>query len=300
MSLLPIYLWVVSTRVLLAGTSSERPRTWTDAAGGHSIEAEIVEVTDGSLRLRKADGTTVDVPLANLSAADRDYPISWQSAQVRRRATAMVKQLKGHWAIDKKKPEKPLMFIDINPYHRSYGVDRGHPYRSVFTRRYPKPRALKPGEVLPLASGIRRATDVDLADLKGLTSLQMLDLSHNDITDAGLENLRGLDCLTTLDLSFTGVTDAGLQHLKGLTALTTLKLYWTGITDKGEVHRSAWPSSRGVPTKRITDEGLVHLAGLKNLRTLDLSLSQVTDAGVKKLQVALPDCKITLTMRMPQ
>ena len=68
----------------------------------------------------------------------------------------------------------------------------------------------------------------------------------------------------------TNVTDAGLVHLKGLTELQKL---WLSAT-------------------KVTDAGLVHLTGLTNLQTLYLSSTDVTDAGVKKLQAALPKCKI--------
>ena len=73
-----------------------------------------------------------------------------------------------------------------------------------------------------------------------------------------------------LDLADTQITDAGLAHLAGLTELKTLSLDGT----------------------QITDAGLVHLKGLKGLEKLDLYSTKVTAAGVKKLQAALPKCKI--------
>jgi hypothetical protein len=267
-------------------------REWTDSTGRHSVDAEIVEVKDGNVRLKKGGGTSIDVPLTKLSEADRNYAISWQTRQVQLRAIAMVRRLKGHWAFDNKGQERSLVLIDINPYHSSYGPDRHSPYPIAFKRRYPRKPGLKPGDVLPFAPGVERATNSDLADLRGLTTLRIADLSHNNITDAGLENLKGLTSLTTLNLSFTGVTDAGLEHLKGLAKLESLKLDWTGVIRGGVVHRSAWPMSRGSPKTGITDAGLVHLGGLRNLRLLDLSRSDVTDNGVKKLQEALPNCVI--------
>ena len=42
----------------------------------------------------------------------------------------------------------------------------------------------------------------------------------------------------------------------------------------------------------VTDAGLEHLKGLTKLKELDLESTNVTDAGVKKLQQALPNCKI--------
>jgi hypothetical protein len=49
----------------------------------------------------------------------------------------------------------------------------------------------------------------------------------------GLANLKGLTRLEELNLSRTKVTDAGLAHLKGLTGLKELSLYGTGVTDRG-------------------------------------------------------------------
>ena len=43
---------------------------------------------------------------------------------------------------------------------------------------------------------------------------------------------------------------------------------------------------------RISDAGLEHLKGLTNLQYLYLGWTKVTHAGVKKLQQALPNCRI--------
>jgi len=88
--------------------------------------------------------------------------------------------------------------------------------------------------------------------LKGLTSLRILDLGGTQVTDAGLEHLEGLTNLEVLGLAGTRVTDAGLERLKGMTSLRRLELH----------------------------------------RVKNAPYMQVTDEGVKKLQEALPDCKI--------
>jgi hypothetical protein len=50
------------------------PRTWTSADGQFQVRATLVEVTaNQEAVLRKPDGTTVTVPLRNLSAADQQY-----------------------------------------------------------------------------------------------------------------------------------------------------------------------------------------------------------------------------------
>jgi hypothetical protein len=42
----------------------------------------------------------------------------------------------------------------------------------------------------------------------------------------------------------------------------------------------------------VTDEGLERLAGLKRLGRLRLDKTKVTDKGVKRLEEALPLCRI--------
>ena len=64
-------------------------------------------------------------------------------------------------------------------------------------------------------------TDAGVVHLKGLNSLQSLNLWDTQITNAGLVHLKGLTSLQTLYLDETQVTDAGLVHLSGLTSLQT-------------------------------------------------------------------------------
>jgi hypothetical protein len=67
------------------------------------------------------------------------------------------------------------------------------------------------------------------------------------------------------------VDDAALENLRGITRLDALYL-------------------NGHP---VTDAGLEHLTGHTRLKWLDLKgNTKVTEAGVKKLAVALPGCKI--------
>ena len=49
------------------------PRTWTSADGRFSIEAELIEVGRTSVRLRRAGGAEITVPLQSLSEADRSF-----------------------------------------------------------------------------------------------------------------------------------------------------------------------------------------------------------------------------------
>lgn len=53
-------------------------RTWTDDTGKFSIEAEFVEEAGEKVRLKKPDGMIIDVPLAKLCLADRQFVESQQ------------------------------------------------------------------------------------------------------------------------------------------------------------------------------------------------------------------------------
>lgn len=61
-------------------------RTWTDVSGKFAIEADFVELAGENVRLRKADGEIISVPLARLSLADRQI-----AEQQARRARPLAK-----------------------------------------------------------------------------------------------------------------------------------------------------------------------------------------------------------------
>ncbi len=48
-------------------------RTWKAATGPFSVEAELLSVEEGQVRLRRADGKVITVPLTKLSEADRVF-----------------------------------------------------------------------------------------------------------------------------------------------------------------------------------------------------------------------------------
>ncbi len=59
--------------LLLVLPSSSWARKWTSNTGKYSIEAELVEVRDKKVTLRKPDGSVVTLPVARLSDQDRRY-----------------------------------------------------------------------------------------------------------------------------------------------------------------------------------------------------------------------------------
>ena len=64
-------LLVVVVVSLLASPAAARQ--WTSRAGGFSVEAELVDVKDGNVILKKTDGSQLTVPLNKLSLGDVRY-----------------------------------------------------------------------------------------------------------------------------------------------------------------------------------------------------------------------------------
>ncbi|KAI8085032.1 uncharacterized protein BX664DRAFT_338374 [Halteromyces radiatus] len=60
----------VSTRQDLPKPDPDRLRTWTDRSGAFKVEAQFLGYTDGKLRLHKANGVKIDVPLEKMSSED--------------------------------------------------------------------------------------------------------------------------------------------------------------------------------------------------------------------------------------
>lgn len=125
-----------------------------------------------------------------------------------------------------------------------------------------------------------------------------VNLDGVKVTDAGLKSLmphlKKLPYLIQLSLNNTQITDAALERLGELTQLQFLSLAVNHITDAGLIHieRLTQLKELTLVNTRITDAGLEHLKGLSNLQFICLWQTQVTDEGVRKLQRALPRCKI--------
>lgn len=73
--------WITAVRLMLSllaltfavARSEAAARKWASASGQFSVEADLVEVRDGKVVLKKQNGKQITVPLDKLSAADRQY-----------------------------------------------------------------------------------------------------------------------------------------------------------------------------------------------------------------------------------
>ena len=152
------------------------------------------------------------------------------------------------------------------------------------------------GEVIGVDNAFRKFTDADLVQLKGLSRLQMLDLTNTQITDAGLVHLKGLANLETLLIGATKITGAGLVHLKGLPELAHLGLTDTRVSDAGLAHLKDLTNLQTLNLRftQVTGAGLVHLKGL-NLKELRIPDQAATDTGLKHyLEAVKPPTELSL------
>jgi Leucine-rich repeat (LRR) protein len=161
-----------------------------------------------------------------------------------------------------------------------------------------------------LALSSSKLTTVDLALLRDMHRLELLDLHNIGVTDlhpiqhlskiyrlgvsgsplgdAGLAPVgvkQSFPKLEILALANTRITDAGLKPLRNLPRLRDLDLEGTQITDAGTTTLGALPRLYSLNLARtpITDDGLIDLKNLTALRILTISSTRVTDTGMLHL-----------------
>ncbi|ORZ17196.1 hypothetical protein BCR42DRAFT_450997 [Absidia repens] len=87
-----------SARQNLPKPDPDRLRTWTDRSGSFRVEAQFLAYTDGKLRLHKANGVKIDVPLVKMSAED----IRWVERRTDQPVGSITKKIN-----EEKTPEMP-------------------------------------------------------------------------------------------------------------------------------------------------------------------------------------------------
>jgi serine/threonine protein kinase/WD40 repeat protein/Leucine-rich repeat (LRR) protein len=129
-------------------------------------------------------------------------------------------------------------------------------------------------------------TDVGIASLRNLTSLEVLWLRRTKVTDESMRHLSKLSRLHFLDLTGTSVTDAGLVPLKGLAALKTLSLDSLSITSEGlkTITANSNLVSLDLGGTSINDDDLAPIAELTNLQILQLAKTRVRGPGLIHLK----------------
>ena len=135
----------------------------------------------------------------------------------------------------------------------------GHPY-------------LKDGKL----GGHLKLADNDYRHLTALPALEILKFPENDLGDDALVHIGKITTLKKLQLMENQITNDGLKHLAGLAKLTHLDLRWN---------------------KQLDDGCVKHLAALKSLEELNVFQTKISADGVKRIEAALPQCKVIITKK---
>jgi hypothetical protein len=100
--------------------------------------------------------------------------------------------------------------------------------------------------------------------------------------------------VTVVDFRGNAIGNEDLAYLKSFPQLQSVLVGSTFVTDEGLVHLRDLPALANLDlgSLNVTDTGLECLKGLTQLKVLDLLNTKVTDKGVKRLQQALPNCRI--------
>jgi hypothetical protein len=70
----------VAGQIVMGQQDQSQMRPWRDITGRHSITAEFVDLANGIVRLKTADGRMLPVPLVQLSLPDRQYVMQHTAA----------------------------------------------------------------------------------------------------------------------------------------------------------------------------------------------------------------------------
>jgi len=138
----------------------------------------------------------------------------------------------------------------------------------------------KPFRVIGINLAARKFDNEDMANLRGLTHIQTLNLHRTQTNAQGLAHVRDLKNLRELNLQFCKPTEDGFAMLKGLTNLRILNLSATEITNGALVHLKELKQLADLDlgfAKDVDDSGLIHLRGLTNLQAIGLGDTSVRD-----------------------
>ncbi len=127
--------------------------------------------------------------------------------------------------------------------------------------------------------------DDELRQMKGMSNLRSLDLSHGKFSDFGLEVVGTMSSLSSLKLSNQPISNRYLSMLSQLLQLESLDLDGTPISDEGlrAIENLPKLTHLNISQTAITDQGLASVGKAVNLQWLDMSSTRFTDKGIVNL-----------------
>ncbi|MFM9874445.1 MAG: hypothetical protein ACKVQS_13400 [Fimbriimonadaceae bacterium] len=122
--------------------------------------------------------------------------------------------------------------------------------------------------------------DSDLAAIKNLQNLVVLELYLTSITDQAMEHLVNLP-LEVLSVNQTQLGDKGLETIGKIKTLRRLELFDTKVTDAGLTHLSNLPLFRiDLSKTAVTNAGMTDVAKINGLERLIVNQTAISDEGL--------------------
>jgi serine/threonine protein kinase len=143
--------------------------------------------------------------------------------------------------------------------------------------------------------------DADAIRFLGMSNLQSLELSHNQLTSRAVVQLSQIKSLRWLYLAGNyDIDDGAAEHLARLESLESLDLSNTRITDATVAEIKTLPKLRElrIGYTGVTSECLDAISGLSGLVRLDVSGTSIGDQNLSELR-KLPELKYLLLNSTP-
>jgi transglutaminase-like putative cysteine protease len=129
--------------VLGSQSAAQQSRTWSSADRRFTVEAELVEVGDDVVRLRRPNGHVISVPLDKISDSDREY--------LRQRHERRAPEPTSTWL-----PQHPARLVEVTAQLRTTNSSDSDVSKFIFRLTAP-PNALEHQRTVFVSSDIRPA-----------------------------------------------------------------------------------------------------------------------------------------------
>ena len=151
----------------------------------------------------------------------------------------------------------------------------------------------RPLEEQELKAGAKYTPADVIVPISKLHGLQILTLTHTNVTNENIAQLTHLSQLHHLSLNMTKLRESPIPGLEKL-RLRTLVLSRTRINDESlsTLQTMTTLEHLNLTRTKVTDDGLKYLESLPNLRWLNLRRTLVTQRGYEKFQKDHPQIEV--------
>lgn len=138
-------------------------------------------------------------------------------------------------------------------------------------------------------------TQARLNTLTDFKNSRYLDISNTTLTEKHMKTIATMSSLEELRAAGAIFQNANFRYLSVLNSLRRLDLSRTEVTDEKIISITCLSKLEQLSLNRtqISDDTLASLAHLTELKWLSIVGSRATRAGVRQIQLKLPDCEVS-------